>query len=358
MNAQERIARLESLLERVRRKAAAPRIRTAAAAPSRTPTDAAQRVEPAPSPAPPRVVEVPPSPEPPRVAAQPSPPLSRVAEAPPLPPREPIAIAPPMSSAASREVDVAPAEIEELDMMDADIVELGTEAAAAGVAEEFEEPAPESAPRPAAPALDALDLEPPVKTPPPESGRQAVTAPPGEEAGAELEAEAASNALEADLSGGAISISRPGGGPTMEQLGETVELEGADKPHEGLELAAPLQEVAEPAADDLELSLPRRESPPGAYAADLAAPPQATPEPVGRTRSAERKVEAEVAAPRSMELPSAVDASAETVRATGPIVVGRPATDGAHVAEYIVAKPGKTPETFLELLDGSLGLET
>ncbi len=177
------------------------------------------------------------------------------------------------------------AELEEIDMMDAEIVELAEPTTAARTLDadlDGEEPVPESAPRPAHALRDEAEHEAPIKTPPPESGRQ-IMAPVAPAAPAvayrEDEAEEADlgggadvdDLLQPDLSGGPIPKAPPGV-PTMEQLGETVELEGADAPGARLELAAlPEADEKPDALDELELSLPRQEFS-GGYHADLAPP--------------------------------------------------------------------------------------
>src|SRR5882672_12417237 len=189
---QQQIARLESLLSRIRVNAAKARLVAAPAA-------VAAKAEPAG--------------ELDDYAASPDsgPPTDRAdtteAQASALPTVPPAAIA------------EIPVEVEELDMADAEMVELSVEApeaveASAGESSEesprplanelVEEPAPESAPRPAAMAAEEADLEPPVKTPPPESGRQIVASPVGIAGEMELE-ESEASALEPDLSGATIS---------------------------------------------------------------------------------------------------------------------------------------------------------
>jgi len=168
--------------------------------------------------------------------------------------------------------------------------------------------------------------------------------------------------LEADHSGGPISRAPPGR-PTMEQLGDTVELEGADAPAAELELLMPSPEH-EAVPDELELSLPRQEfaggydsslSPPSRAAADLerhrqddvgtSAPPQSLAEPMAM--SAMPPTELAPVQPPPPAAPPVV---------VSPLVVERPQVSALHTAEVIVAKPVKLPETFLDLLDGSLRL--
>jgi hypothetical protein len=285
-----------------------------------------------------------------------------------------------------------PVEVEELDMADAEMVELSVEApvavetAEAESSEEMpapfanelvEEPAPESAPRPAAQAQagEEADLEPPVKTPPPESGRQVVASPVGISGEMELEeAEAAS--LEPDLSGAAISQA-PSNEPSVAQLGETVELEGADGPPARIELlSAPMSMPAdEPVpVDDLELALPQRQfgggyqvdlAPPSRAAADLARhreqaevaqnPPTEPPTSLASDASPRHEEAAVLAAPVAVIAMDAVIAPQEL--ATSPLIVERPSLGSVPVAEMRRSAPATLPDTFVELLDASLTIE-
>jgi len=364
VNVQDRIQKLESLLGRIRTNAARPRVRSsvgaAPARPAATSND---------------VVAKPPSKLDDAIDALEDAPARASSFHAPVVSRDP-----PLASERPEpqpEVDVAPAEIEELDMMDADIVELGEEAAGAMNAapaeevplESFDEPIPESAPRAAS---AAYDQEPPVKTPPPESGRQA-TAASWDEPTAADDNFGDDAGLEADLSGVPMSNRAVAVGPTMEQLGETVELEGADAPPAILELHAPEATGAHDVPDELELPLPGQGfpgaydgalSPPAEASADLerhAAPEARSVDIAEETRNLAHDAllaDAVVAPPvASLSPNSLVDVSAQTVRASRPILVQRPEVESAHAAEVIVDKPQKTPETFAELLDASLELD-
>lgn len=338
MNVQDRIQKLESLLGRIRTNGARARVRASVGAVE----DAAVAAPSFPAPV---------SLEPPLASERPEPPP---------------------------DIDVAPAEIEELDMMDVDIVELGEDAAAATSAapaddaslESLDEPIPESAPRAASPAYDE---EPPVKTPPPESGRQATVASWDEPTAAD-ENFGDDDGLEADLSGVQMSDRAVAVGPTMEQLGETVELEGADAPPAVLELDAPVAAGDQDVPDELELPLPEQGFP-GAYDGALSPPAEASADLERHAAPEARSVDiaeetrnlgaardatlADAVAPpvASLSPNSLVDVSAQTVRASRPILVQRPEVESAHAAEVIVDKPQKTPETFAELLDASLELD-
>lgn len=350
MNVEKQIAKLESLLGRIRRNAELPRAAAPAAAVlGRLAEDTVPH------------------------SAMPS--TARVDVL-----HDPGGAARPVEMSALARGTAAPTvstDFEEMDMMDAELVEVGADGAA--VAEDFgaeeasldappvaedDEAVPESAPRPAAHAAPAgAHLEPPVKTPPPESGRQAVMQVPSPSVSYQDEVEEADlggaadvdSLLEADLSGGPISKA-PAGMPTMEQLGDIVELEGADAPAALLELAVTAApRVEEAPLDELELALPGQTFG-GGYHAELAPPPGAAAD-LERHR---QQMDSHAAAPASIE-PTSFATSASIPAAAGaisggPLVVERPLLDSQHTAQMILAAPPKMPETFLELLDASLGL--
>lgn len=323
MTAQEQIAKLESLLDRIRRNVSKPR--TAAPLVARAP-------EPAPAP----------PPEAPAVAAP-------VVQAPP------VVEAPPPVETRAEEAGEAIPDIEDLDMADVEVVEIAVdEGPALEAADEapdtVDEPMPESAPRPAAALADVAEPEAPIKTPPPESGRQAVAPAIHEEPAREADLSGAGDVdslLEADLTGGPISRAPQHGGPTMEQLGATVELQGADAPPAQLELDAdPAARATPPPADELELELPKQGFG-GAYDARLPPPVTAAEDLKG--------LQAERAAPPASFAPPVAAAPPPPAAPSEPTVVERPPLE-AHAAEVIVTRPTKVPETFLDLLDASLGL--
>lgn len=336
MSEQEQIAKLESLLDRIRRKAAEPRPAAATPASWAAPSPGAHAENLA------------------RLTPAAGTPAARISEPPPPPP-----------------------EVEELDMMDAEIIEIDGAGAASPAPPEateldLDEPVPESAPRAAQGHPDEADLEPPVKTPPPESGRQVMAPGPAippapaapamlsfQEEPEEVDLSGAGDVdslLEADHSGGPISKAPPGM-PTMEQLGETVELEGADGPDADLELLIPAAEAA-PVPDELELSLPKQEFA-GGYDAALAPPSHAAAD-LERHRHEEQQEEALAAPPPSLSEPSSMAMSAmppTEVAPREPLIVERPPSITLHAAEVIVVKPvAALPETFLALLDASLRL--
>jgi hypothetical protein len=364
VTAQEQIAKLESLLERIRRNAAAPRpvvVRAAVApvaVPVAEPVVAAEEVS-----------------------------LESLGATEARPAAEPL-----------RE-RVQSADMEELEVVEiGDVVELGAEESAATDVSALEEPVPESAPRAAVQSVE-VEIEPPVKTPPPESGRQAVTPPPvvaESRAASEDDDFAEDDLLEPDLSGTPISIVNPGA-PTMAQLGDTVKLDGDAAPSASLELAQSEARAPHGPGDELEADLPKRGRAAGAYDAALAPPSTATsdlerhrevkPEsgdvpsrrvdplaatvPDLRTALALAKTLPDARSPFADAIRATTEAVAEPPKAeakleraeskavaTAPeLVVERPAVSAPHTAEVVVDKPRRVPETFIELLDASLGLE-
>ncbi|HVW26268.1 MAG TPA: hypothetical protein VHC69_12930 [Polyangiaceae bacterium] len=363
MNVQRQIARLESLLSRIQRNASKPRGVVTAATPA---------VVAAPSLA--------------DAAPDSGPPTDR-AELRSEPPAA-------MPEAAAAPVEAA-VEVVELEMSDDEIVEIATDVAveefaaaespsagraeatadeerAAPLANELaEEPAPESAPRPAAQIGEEADLEPPVKTPPPESGRQIVASPVGVAGEAEFQETSAVASFEPDLSASAISQA-PANEPSAAQLGETVELEGSGEPPARIELlSAPIgipEPSAEIPADELELSLPQQQYG-GGYDRDLAPPSRAAEDLARHREQAERAQHPPTQPPISLGAPPSTD-FAEPGAAnvaiisppvaggpTSPVVVSRPALPDVQVAEMRTPSPAELPSTFLQLLDASLSIE-
>jgi len=330
VTAQEQIAKLESLLERIRRNAVKPR--PVVEAPIH-----AELVEAA---------------KPERAAPPPKPAAIPVAEAPPIAAeevsleaigaKEARSAAPP----AARE-RVQSADMEELEIVEiaSDVVELAPDAgASAGSDAALEEPVPESAPRPAVQSVE-VELEPPIKTPPPESGRQAVTPPPAmpeprvpviERRDDDFDED---DLVEAENVGAPISIGTPSS-PTPAQIGETVRIEAAPEKEAEVELAAaspaPAQRV-----DPLAATVPDARA-----ALGFAKTVPDAQSPFVEAVRVTTETRAEEPAKR-----------AETVAEAAPaLVVERPPLDVAHAAEVIPTKPSRVPETFLELLDLSLEL--
>jgi hypothetical protein len=408
VSARDKVTFLESLLERVRRNAAQPRQRGAAAPPPAAAAPAPAAEVPAPLPVRERVVAPPVLEIAPPSSVQPPPETVKVEE----PARHEVAI-PPVSSMSGAEPDttVEVVDVEELD--EAEIVDITLEdeldapapppppvgpppapstlaaaAAAAGKSdidfEEEDDRPPSSSRRPKLTptslddALSASQLddehEVPIKTPPPESGPQEALPPPQVLQQPPLELD--EPGMEAELARAA--------GPAPEQVGNTIELE-------------------EPAGPSLELdSLPAESGPQlGRTAeeleADLAPSRQPTPVPVAPIESEPApeltSAVVPVSAPLPVEPPISVPAEARSVPAEPRSVpaetlslpaepISIPAKDphveqllppvATHVEPEIVKRPALpaevqvpvfvrahrefAPSTFVELLDASLGL--
>ncbi|MEB2323190.1 MAG: hypothetical protein OZ921_11795 [Sorangiineae bacterium] len=316
MSAEGQIGRLQSLLSRIKRNAALPRAASAPLVAAPAPVAAPSPVAaPAPVAAPSAALTPAPAPFEEEV------PVSEdlllddeivdITEAEVI--EEPAAAAPP------------PAARDELDFSDLD-------------RDEEEPPVSSRRSKVASSMIEALagasedleaDLEAPLKTPPPESGRQ-ITAAPAAALGSE-----------------------PPLRPTTEQLGQTIDLDDSVS-DATLELDEPLSEVTAaraPEPEELEIVLPSRASS-GAYSLDLTPPPEAHEDlERHRQRAAER---------------SAPSAAAEVVAAPPPPpvaselrpeVYARPnLSSDARPSEFVVAAQSFAPATFAELLDASLEL--
>jgi hypothetical protein len=195
-----------------------------------------------------------------------------------------------------------------------------------------EEDMPASSKRPiSTPSLQAMaEREVPLKTPPPESGPQEALPPP-----AALEAPRLPEireSFEAEISARAV-------GPTPEQLGDTIDLPEPSRAPLELDVAAapvaPIDIEPPPVSEELEVTLPRRESV-GVYDVGLTPPAGA--------RDELRRYE-EQAAPVEPAVPAA---------ASG--IVSRPELSGVVVSRFSAAARTFVPKSFVELLDASLGL--
>jgi hypothetical protein len=362
VNTQERVTVLEGLLARVKRKAAEPRMIAAAPAPVPPPlveTPVAPPVAAAPTPAdqslddmleaPIPVIQTAPSDRPSvqpislRSGAQPplAPPEfgARIeAEEAPIPlvtsapapthlevveeygaeelNEDDLISVPPPARESVAPPDIAAAPVDELDFV-----------------EEDEDEVPASSRRPiSTSSLEAgAEREVPLKTPPPESGPQEAAPPAGA-----LEAPRMPeirDAFEADI-GAPLEL-----GPTPEQLGETIELPEPSRAPLELDVAtapvAPIDIEPPPVSEELEVTLPRRESV-GVYDAGLTPPAGA--------RDELRRYE-EQAAPAEPSTP---------FEASG--IVSRPELSGVVVSRFSAAARTFVPRSFVELLDASLGL--
>jgi hypothetical protein len=264
-----------------------------------------------------------------------------VAPAPAVSPEEAagsgVSSVPPWKPEPSSTVQARPSSMPPEELSDDDLVEVTTIPPAPAAAatssvpadEQIEEPPASSSRSKVSESLDEAiasaavqpdEIEVPIHTPPPESGPQEAVLPAG------IEAPRAPEFADAD-------VVRPVSlGPTPEQLGETIELDGADGPEIEIEVAGEAPPVREPErpVEELEVALPRAEMPSGTYDVSVSVP-----------------AEAPVAASAAPTLP--------VVTGAGPEVTARPAAESADVARMIRATE-KAPETFGELLDLSLGL--
>lgn len=397
MTAQEQIAKLQGLLDRIKRNSAQPRaaapvrasvptpivapvpFAAAAAAPAPAPSDASvddllsASVELSP---PPVEVDVPLDTLPPvaEVDAEPIPLVSapKVPDVPPL--EDPFNLEQEVSevrfttgerepagdvtvAAIEAEAEAEPIAAEELS--EDDLVEV-TEATAAPpeVASDldFEEP-PASSQRKVASSMDEAlaaaaaqldaEREVPIKTPPPESGPQEAPPPTGMSAPAAPDVDA--------LLGQELDIpthARQHVGPTTEQLGQTIDLEEGAGP--SLELAEQQVAAVAPAAlEELEVALPGP-GVVGGYHDDLQPPPEA----LNDLEAHRRRQEDDIAPPPESlaQLPSIQPGpSVEITQAAGPEIIARPIPVGSPET-FSTVRDSFSPSSFVQLLDASLSL--
>ncbi len=177
-------------------------------------------------------------------------------------------------------------------------------------------------------ADQVLEHEVPIKTPPPESGPQEA-APPA----AALEAPRLPELGESlDRVSATLDV-----GPTPEQLGDTIELPEPSQANLELDVRAPVVE-AQPISEELELSLPKRESV-GVFD-DSLTPPASAREELKRYE--------EQAAPSVEAAPSGTPEATQVVR--------RPSLAGVGATRFLAAAADFAPKSFVELLDASLRL--
>ena len=378
-----RLQRLEALLARVRRRTAEARGAAASSPPAASTPDSQTE----------DAVTIPP-------------PVSRQA---PLPPARSLPVQAPESGwpeapeqvadvmVARRVSDIAELEVVENEPAEAlgeeDLLEIPSDmlesippgAVSEEAEEEAEEEPPASSKRPKVAHLDELEAasealsadearEVPIKTPPPESGPQAsppasLAAPPPPDVAHLLDQEISPPAAAAEQFNAPFdSLEQPFGtrppppasGPTVEQLGQTIELEEGAGPE--LELDRPLTSAVPTEAhpDDLEAALPAQESA-GAYHDALMPPPQAELDleahrerhgaPLPEMPSAIPEV-AVASAPPLATMPAASTTTAGELSQ----LIQRPPVGSADVLSVsgVIAKV--EPRTFLQLLDASIAL--
>ena len=384
MSAQERISKLQGLLERIKQNAGRPRVSGAAAAPApRAPAPAANLSadvddllgdSPAPSPLP---VEVDVTLEsvPPEAEAIPLVSMASGAAQPPVAEdtlgmeSEVSEVRVTTGTRPAVEVTVAAiaAEAEPMaaeELSEDDLVEV-TEATSVpppvatevdiDFDDEDEQPPASSQRSKVASSMDEAlaaaaaqleaEREVPIKTPPPESGPQEAPMPAGIAAPAAPDVDALLG-QELDIPTRARDANA---GPTPEQLGQTIDLEEARGPE--LELAEPKSEAA-PASkpiEELEVALPGR-GVGGGYDDNLQPPPEAQQDLEAHRRRLED--DQVPPPPESLgQLPSMQPRAA----AAGPEIVARPAPAGSPEA-FSSVRESFRPSSFVELLDASLGL--
>jgi hypothetical protein len=380
MSAQPRIAKLQGLLERIKKNAGRPRVVAVGAAPPAVP---AARPDPsaavddlldasaAPSPMPLEVdvtlESVPPAAAIPLVsspstgkAATQDDALSMDSEVSEVrvttAMREP-AIEVTVAAIAAEAEPIAPEELSEDDLVE--VTETTSVPPAVDVDIDFEDedeqpPASSQRSRVASSMDEALaaaaaqleaEREVPLKTPPPESGPQAAPLPAGIAAPAAPDVDAL---LGQELE---IPTRADEARPRPEQLGQTIDLEEARGP--ALELAEPKAPTApEPQPiEELEITLPGHQVV-GGYDDQLQPPPEAQQ----HLEAHRRRLEEDIPPPPESlaQLPSVQPAAPASVP-TGPAVVARPVPAGSPDT-FSSVRQAFQPRSFLELLDASLGL--
>lgn len=331
MTPRDTIARLETLLERVRRNAASPgRAVAPVAAAAPTVSAVAPAVQ-----APPPVERYPAVEEPsmPRPAVEFLSPGSDAGSPPPWPQESQSAVQarpsslPPeeLSDDDLLEVTTIPPDAEETTDVDVDISEPD------GLVDtEHDEPPDSSSRSKVAATIDealasAVEMdderEVPVKTPPPESGPQAAGPPlPGFEAPRIPDVDA----LEADLLP-PISM-----GPTAEQLGETIDLEPPRGPSLEIDVTPASPPEPERPPEELEVALPRAQMPSGTY--DLPGGPAPSP-----------------------PAPPVEERRMESSLPPEPRPTARPELGAAEIARVVLGRQTQSA-SFLDVLDRSLTL--
>jgi hypothetical protein len=375
----DRINQLQSLLERVKRNAAAPRERRIAPPPPAPISDTRVRsferapepeddvpmplvrvastpmASPAPAPSPPPFIEAP-SPTPFSMTSE----VATVDFAESVPP-EPVA-----------ETDVEDLSSDLLESLPppAETAWAGAVATSTELIVEEEPPISSQRPRLVSALEDPLSdsaSEAPLMTPPPESGPQEAPSPPPQG----LFAPSLPNVDSLlDDSAGPISRAAPGEGPSPEQIGESVELDEQEGP--SIELAeAATTTVSVPPSEELEATL---DAPPsaGIYDDALMPPPGARDELEAHDRrfSPTGTPAASVEATPSMPAEASLRPAFPNEAAVAPYVppstaeasgfaapeVFSPAMPSGGAPEFRMPAPSFQPQSFLELLDASIAL--
>jgi hypothetical protein len=338
MTPAQKIEKLQALLERIRQNGARPRPQLVVA--GRTAEPPSAEVEP-------EEDLMPPAP----------------AEAPAV---EMVAASPAAEDAESLDDQDVSVDVELLDEDIVDITDLApdeVESAEARASTEVdidvEPPSSSRRPKAAAATMDealaaaaaSVEEEAPLKTPPPESGRQVASLAPGRQL--------QQPPLPSDLTNDLVAVAAP----SVEQVGQTVEL--AERPGPALELAVeppvapkPAPRAPEPLEEKLEF-VPPPAAPPAEKVAVQPAPPA-------------EKVAVPSAPPVARAVPSAPPVARMPTKppATKPAPVSEaPAAPLPELTAEVVARPAPPPlvkfiggaqrfkpQSFAELLDASLGL--
>ena len=412
MSPQEHVARLERLLERVRKNSALPRTAVAPAPKASQPAAEAKvasrpfHAPPvAPSPAfepPPRAVEPPPVPDPPPSSFAPvqeaelepatlppgppeAAPVAATPEAPPVEVQEPAAAEPAApepspspawtaehpSAVQTRPMSLPPEELSDDDLLEVTTIPPETAAepqpeleapplVASGseaVVEEEEQPPASSRRSKVAETLDealanASQLEQELDQ---EEEREVPVKTPPPESGPQEAAAPLPPGIAApgvpDVDGlEADMLGPPSMGPTAEQLGETIELDAPSGPELEIDVmsAGPRVEPERP-VEELEVSLPRAPLPSGTY--DVAMNPPIDVE-VSESSGEAALPPVDLQARDFIPTVPAPEAPSEELAAERTARAQLGATDVARV----VLPPSSPPKIFVELLDISLGL--
>ncbi len=182
------------------------------------------------------------------------------------------------------------------------------------------------------------------RTPPPESGPQ-VSIPP----------------KDADLGslGGSTGGTVHSSGPTMEQLGSTIDFDGDDLPPADLELAERAPSSAAPApadeADEYEAELPQNQFS-GAYDTSLTPPATAKADLEQHDKQASER-EARISRPPAIPPARTSRPSVTGIELGDAEVIGRPQAGSGSPAVYERRQVTGTLATFLSRLDASLALK-